>query len=486
MQRTIDLMFSKEILAILILVIFTFATLALPNKIAIVITGIVFVAFALVKPFESLLYLLIYVAIRPFLIEINPGLKLIGDIITFTLLIRLVIASKFNLRSLFTFKWFEITFFIFLIFGAAIGLKNGVSLSAVIFQIRTFLIMYLVYYFISRAKVPANWTGKFLWSSVLLGWILSLHGLVEKISIRQWLLPEYWKYMPLSAENMVRIYGLPGNPNSLALLMMFAIIAVIVLKMKDVSKKQSRLLNVSFVLFIGILLLTFSRGTLISAAVLGIVYIILSKQYTLIKKLALGGLAAFLLVYLPVTGAVKLVETLGVEAPKGSAGSLKERFGQTFDDKNLERMTANGRVFYLKKGFEIWKDYPITGAGFGTFGGAATIAYGSPLYENYGIDLSIYFENKIYSDNQYIQIIAETGAVGVILFAGFLLGMLGLFWKTRKSRFSQFMIALWLSTCASGVYYNIWELKIYTLIFFIILGIYAAHQKWYNNTISIK
>lgn len=486
MQRTVDSKLSKEIIAVLILVAFTFAALALPNKIAIVVTGLIFLGFAWAKPFESLLYLLIYVAIRPFLIEINPGLKLIGDIITFTLLLRLVIASKFNLRSLFTFKWFEFAFFAFLLFGAVIGLKNGVGLSAVIFQIRTFLIMYLVYYFISRAKLPENWTTQFLWTGVLLGWILTLHGLVEKISIRQWLLPEYWKYMPLSAENMVRIYGLPGNPNSLALIMMFAIIAVIVLKMNDLPKLHTRWLNVSFVAFIGILLLTFSRGTLISAAVLLIVYVILSKQFELIKKLAIGGVASLILVYLPVTGAVKLVETLGVEAPQGSAGSLSDRFGQTFDEKNLERMTSNGRVFYLKKGFEIWKDYPVTGSGFGTFGGAATIAYGSPLYENYGIDLSIYFENKIYSDNQYIQIITETGAIGVVLFAGFLLGMLGLFWKTRQSRLSQFMIALWFSTGVSGVYYNIWELKVYTLIFFMILGIYAAHQKWFTDKISIK
>lgn len=486
MQRSIDLKLSKEIIAVLILVSFTFAALALPNKIAIVLTGVIFLGFAWIKPFESLLYLLIYVAIRPFLIEINPGLKLIGDIITFTLLIRLVFASKFNLRSLFTFKWFEVAFFVFLLFGAAIGLKNGVGLSAVIFQIRTFLIMYLVYYFISRTKLPENWTRQFLWTGVILGWILTLHGLVEKISIRQWLLPEYWKYMPLSAENMVRIYGLPGNPNSLALLMMFAIIAVIVLKMKDLPKLHARWLSVSFIVFIGILLLTFSRGTLISAAVLAIVYIVLTKQYSLIKKLVIGGVASFLLVYIPVSGAVKLVETLGVEAPQGTIGSLSDRFGQTFDEKNLERMTSNGRIFYLKKGFEIWKDYPITGAGFGTFGGAATIAYGSPLYENYGIDLSIYFENKIYSDNQYIQIITETGAIGVALFAAFLLGMLGLFWKTRQSRFSQYMIALWFSTGISGVYYNIWELKVYTLIFFMILGIYAAHQKWFTNKISIK
>lgn len=48
-------------------------------------------------------------------------------------------------------------------------------------------------------------------------------------------------------------------------------------------------------------------------------------------------------------GAVKFVQTMGVEAPQGTVGTLKDRFGQTFEDKNIERMTSNGRVFYLKK-----------------------------------------------------------------------------------------------------------------------------------------
>src|SRR5690606_19291223 len=117
----------------------------------------------------------------------------------------------------------------------------------------------------------------------------------------------------------------------------------------------------------------------------------------LVKTLVLNGIAAIALVYFPVIGSVHLVQSLGVEAPEGIAGGIGDRLNQTLDDKNLERMTSNGRIFYIKKGLEIFSDYPVTGAGFGTFGGAATISYGSPIYEEYGIDLSIYFENKIYS-----------------------------------------------------------------------------------------
>ena len=75
--------------------------------------------------------------------------------------------------------------------------------------------------------------------------------------------------------------------------------------------------------------------------------------------------------------------------------------------------------------------------------------------------------------------IAETGAIGVVLFAGFLLGMLAMFWKERKTVFGKFMIAFWFATGFSGFYYNIWELKMYTMFYFLIFGTFASHTNQY-------
>ncbi|WP_431029144.1 O-antigen ligase family protein [Lysinibacillus sp. LZ02] len=481
MQRMKQSLLSKEVLTIVLLVAVTFLSLLLPSKIALIVTSLIFAIFAFIKPLQSVLYLLIYVAIRPLLVELNPGLKFIGDLITFILLIKLLIASRFDIKGLLNFKLFEWAFFFFLGVGSLVGYLNGVSIGAIVFQVRTFVIMYLVYYFLSRTVLPANWKEQLSWTAVGLGWLVSLHGLVEKISIRQWLLPEYWQYMPLSAENLQRIYGLPGNPNSLALIMMFTIIAVLFLKNLYKNMQYKWFLNISLVLFIGVLILTFSRGTLIAGAFFAITYLIFSRDWKLVKTLAIGWIAAFILVYYPVNASVSFVKYLGVEAPDGTVGSLADRFGQILDNKNVDRMVSNGRVFYIKKGFEIYQDYPVAGTGFGTFGGAATISYGSPIYADYGIDLSIYFENKIYSDNQYIQIIAETGTLGVILFAVYLLAMVALFWKQRHTRFGQMMIGLWIATGVCGAFYNIWELKVYTLIFFTIFAAFAVDHKFYKQ-----
>src|SRR5690606_15665586 len=158
------------------------------------------------------------------------------------------------------------------------------------------------------------------------------------------------------------------------------------------------------------------------------------------------GIAAIILIYYPVNLGVSFVAKLGVEPPEDPAGSIAGRFGETFNEQNLALMSESGRFFYIKKGFEIFKEYPVAGSGFGSFGGSATLSYGSPIYDHYGIRSDIYGGKYFYSDNQYIQIITETGIIGVILFAAFLLCMLAIFWKERKTTFGKFMIALWFAT----------------------------------------
>jgi len=472
---------KKDVLIFLIAIIFLSISALLPPFVAIILTSVFFVAFAFFRPFQSFIFLIIYVSVRPILIEFNSGLKLVGDIITFVVFIKLIISSKKDWKSLFYFKWFEWIFFAFLLFGSIIGLLNDVSIASVVFQIRTFVIMYFLYYVLSRSLLPDNWYPRIAWATVLISLVASIHGLVEKLSMRQLLLPEEWRYKMLSATNFVRIYGLPGNPNSLALLLIFGIISILFLQYIYKKQKYQLFLTINLVLFMGVLILTYSRGTWISAVVLGVVFILLSKQWLILKKLALAGVASFILVYLPVNFGVTFFQSLGLEAPEGGSGSIGGRFEETFNEENLALMSQSGRIFYLKKGFEVFSDYPITGSGFGTFGGSATLSYGSPIYDEYGIRSDIYGGKNFYSDNQYIQIIAETGIVGVLLFAGFLIGMLSIFWKQRKTAFGQFMIAFWIATGFSGFYYNIWELKLYTMFYFIIFGSFASYFNLYKK-----
>ncbi|MBM7607999.1 O-antigen ligase [Lysinibacillus composti] len=472
----------KEWLEIILAIAVLIAATLLPTSIALVSTTIFFILFAFFKPFQSLVVLIPYVIFRSFFTELNTGMKLIGDLITFIVLIRLLLLNIKHWKTWFHFKKFEWFFFLFLIFGAVIGYLNGVSVASIVFQVRTFIIMYLLYYILSRSKLPRNFFVKLAWITVFSGFVLFVQGIVEKLSLRSMWMPEAWSDKVLSSTNFVRIYGLVNNPNSLALVMFFAVSAAFFLRFVYQDGKYKVLLMISEVAFIGLLLLTLSRGTWISSFVFVLFFMLISRNWKILKQMVLTFLVALILVYFPVNFGVILSQYLGVENETNgevSSGGLSNRFKETIDSETIELMTQSGRLFYIKKGFEVLSDYPLTGAGFGTFGGSATLSYDSPIYEEYGIRSDIYGGKNFYSDNQYIQVIAETGAIGVLLFAGFLLTMLWMFWKDRKSTFAQYMFALWFATGFAGVVYNIWELKVYTMFYFMLFAIYVATRNLY-------
>ncbi|MER2108676.1 MAG: O-antigen ligase family protein [Solibacillus sp.] len=471
---------KQEWLEILLASFVLIAASILPAGFAQMATAVFFLLFAFFKPFQSLVILIPYVIFRTFFIELNDGMKLIGDLMTIVILLRLLLLNIREWKTWFYFKPFEWFYFIFLIFGAAIGYKNGVSVGAIVFQLRTFGIMYILYYIVSRSELPKNFFVKMAWITTISGYIIFFQGLVEKLSLRQLWMPEVWTQKVLSATNFVRIYGMLNNPNSLALVLFFAICAVFFLRFAY-QERYKWLFIVSQVAFMGMLMLTLSRGTWIAAATFVVFFMLLARNWKLLKRIAVSFVAAIILVYFPVNFTLTWLQSIGVEntqAPEGTGG-ISSRFSETFSDDTLELMNESGRLFYIKKGFEVLKDYPITGAGFGTFGGSATLSYDSPIYEEYGIRSDIYGGKNFYSDNQYIQVIAETGAIGVLLFAGFLLSMLWMFWRERKTLFGQYMFGLWFATGVCGVFYNIWELKVFAMFFFLIFGVFASMRKLY-------
>lgn len=120
---------KKEWLEIILAAAVMIAATLLPSTIALISTSIFFALFAFFKPFQSLVVLIPYVIFRSFFTEINTGMKLIGDLITFVVLFRLLLFNLKNWKTWFYFKKFEWFFFIFLVFGAIIGYFTGVSID---------------------------------------------------------------------------------------------------------------------------------------------------------------------------------------------------------------------------------------------------------------------------------------------------------------------------------------------------------------------
>lgn len=461
------------------------------------ITGLgasaVLALYALLSPKNGLLMLLLYFPTRPFLIEINPSLKMAGDLIILAAFANVAFTAirTGNFKSLFKFQIFEWAFFGFLAVGAISAFITGVAPGVIIFQVRAFVITYIVYYVVKRLDITKEDILKFLWTTFVMAIVLSLHGLVEKMSLRSYLMPEKWVGRSLSYNNRVRIYGLIDNPNVLAVYLSLAVMLTIYLK-QFVAGKTKLILNIGMILMFGIITLTYSRGTWIGFIIALAVYLAVSKNWQRTGKLFVAAVLSIILINIPVTQATNYFKNAGVgdniprnvtpEDPaeeEDQPSDEERRMKETFEMSTVELSKTTGRLFIVNKGFEIFKDHPAIGTGFATFGDSAAKGNGSPIYDDYGI------EHNIYSDNQYIQIIAQTGAAGVILFAVFLLGMLFFLWKKRKdTSLATAVLAVLIGVYVVGVLYNIWEDKTFTTYFFMMLAAIAHginYKGWGKN-----
>ncbi|HET7580158.1 MAG TPA: O-antigen ligase family protein [Bacillales bacterium] len=452
----------------------------LPYTVTGALITLAFGLYALFQPKNGMILLFLYFPIRPIVDEWNPALKGVGDLIIILVLIRVLYESRENWRSWFDFHWFEWGYFVFCAVGAVSAYLTGVSLTAIIFQIHAFILLYLVYYIIRRLPITKEDLTKFLWTVFLVALILCVQGLIEKISLRGALMPETWQALPLSAANRIRIYGMTGNPNALAIYLSFTFIMMMYLR-KHLQGAWYWVVNCGLVLFMGVWTLTYSRGTWLGTIVVMILYLLWTRNWRFLKPFFISLVIGVLLITIPANLIVGQIEQTQYGQQKRTVqsqydqreGSFSTRMTNTFNSTDISGSIEAGRLYFIMKGFHIYPESPVIGKGFGTYGDSATLSYGSPIYDSHGI------EWRFFSDNQYIEVIVETGAIGVILFAIFLLNMLYLIGRRRnESNLAPVLGCLLLAACLAGFYYNIWENNMFTLFYFAMLGLlFNFHKK---------
>jgi putative inorganic carbon (hco3(-)) transporter len=407
-----------------------------------------------------ILYLLIFIPIRPFLIVCNHGYKWIGIFIICILLIRIIVLNRNNIKTLFTFRYFELAFFAFCFFGTAIAFKNGVAIAAIIMQLHTFLLYYLMFFIIVRMNITKEDVFLFISTTFIVGTLMSIQGIIEKLSLRMWLLPHAWVNMKLAPTNWIRVYGLIGGPNEFALYLLISFILSLYL-LRFAKGRYKLSLYIGLVLTQTTFWLTYSRGAVLILIVFIPAYLILNKRFPNFKKIVAITLVSLLLFFM-VGKATNYIAGTNLGA---------KRFTEAFSKETLFMSSKDGRIFYVKKAVEILHDKPVTGYGFATFGSAATQTYSSPIYKKYGIKWNFY------SDDQYIEILAETGLIGFILILIFGYGISSNLLKYRKrSLVSPFVLYLLTALIVGGLVYNILENDVFMLYFFILLGILARSQ----------
>ena len=437
-----------------------------------VLTVLLF-AYSFYNPKNGILMLFVYIPIRVLIIEYNPGLSFVTDALVFGALFKVFWMNRKSLSSLFKFKLFEYAFFAFLAIGAVSALITGINIVNIIQQLRSFTIFYLVYYIVYRLQISrkdlVNLVWIFIWTSIL----VLLQAITEKLSIRNLFLPESWQAMALSAKNRVRIYGMLGNPNVLGIYLAFAFVLFYTAKQK-LSEFKPLYMEILNVLIIGILILTYSRGTWGGFLIAAIAFVLMTRKWKIGFDMVKYVAFALLFVVMPLNLLTNVIESTDIGAEKvsniqqfdvGGESGFSDRIGSTFSEDTVTGSQSSGRIFIVKKGFEVFMDHPVIGTGFATFGDSTTLSSSSPLYREYGIG------HNFYSDNQYIQIIVQTGVLGVIAFAVFLLSILVRFFKKHKESYIYTItISFLLGAYFMGLVYNLWESDIFTLSFFVLLA----------------
>ena len=197
-----------------------------------------------------------------------------------------------------------------------------------------------------------------------------------------------------------------------------------------------------------ILLVRLRSGTLRIAAILLIAFcfgtVLLVQQTATVVSLVVAGLAllAGLAIFRPVAPIRRnriwllvflavIAITYLVQAPSGPLNSI---VGLSADERSWigelwARNSGNVRSWDWWVGWEMFKDHPITGIGLGNYK-INFIPYKAIfLATPRGADYSFYIARAAQAHNEYVQVAAELGIVGLLALAGLLIVLPLTLWK---------------------------------------------------------
>ena len=257
-------------------------------------------------------------------------------------------------------------------------------------------------------RTAGDWKA-FFWFVMSFGFAVSLFGILQHLTFNGKL---YWF-------RELRFGGIPFGPyvnrNHFAGFAELVIpLALVPLVLGKIRRERRLLVAVFLVVQIGALLLSASRGGIISLscqAALLLLWLIAKRVRTLQLLLA-AGIAAL---------ALSLVYWLG-------AGQILQRFSAMH---SLE-ITAGKRASMRRDTFRIFLDHPVVGTGLGTL----QIVF--PRYETN-------YDGRVvnHAHNDYLEALAETGFLGAVSCAWFLFALFrGYLRRSRDSASASFPAAL--------------------------------------------
>ena len=307
------------------------------------------------------------------------------------------------------------------------------------------------------------------------------------------MIPNAWASSIVYKDNFARVYSVFNNPNTYAT---FIVLSFFLLNYLEYYK-DVKCYKFIYVLLLINLWLSASRSSMIILAMYILVYLILLIKNRNKSKL-LGLLIIVLISSICIFGISKMSNnyyfaTVVDKKPAGvidviinanghrhnnplnpnsnkynsdiiddiakrESGGLINRILSLFKGNIYDLSTKDGRIYKIMVGIKVFKDYPVIGSGFGTFGDSASLII-NPIdfYEKYDL------EDNFYSDNQYLTIIVECGILGTVLMAAFVISLII---KYRKNILKLTVVFCIMILC---LFYNTLEVQIAMFMFYLFL-----------------
>src|SRR6266700_4148663 len=275
----------------------------------------------------------------------------------------------------------------------------------------------LLFLAVQAFRTLQDWRG-FVWFGMVFGFFISIFGILQQLTFNgklYWFRKMHYGGIP---------FGPYANRNHFAGFAELVLpLALVPLVLGRVRRERWPVVSLFVVVGIGALFLSASRGGIVSFGVeLAVLAFAVVLRRTKGKQLLTG--AAVLLL------ALLMVSWLGV-------GQILQRFSSL---QSLET-TADKRASMRRDTWRIFLDHPVAGMGLGTL----QIVY--PPYETL-------YDGKIvnHTHNDYLEALAETGLLGGLCCAWFVVVLLRVSFKRLRQVGNSFAGALQLSglVAASG------------------------------------
>jgi O-antigen ligase len=298
---------------------------------------------------------------------------------------------------------------------------------------------YLLWFFIGsnlllnkdQARALINWL-------VILGTLVALHGVYQYIIGVP--IPENW--VDSTETVRTRVFSIVGSPNVLGSFLVLLLPVTLSQMLSARGRARKYLYALCLAPMALSLIFTFSRGAWLAMAGALIIYGLIYNW-----RILLGlALAAY-------------------TAPKFIPG-IADRIGYLLSPAYLISSTRAGRVARWNMAINKVKNNPLTGEGFGRFGGAVAARH---------------IPSSNYVDNFYLKTAAETGLIGIAALAWLLLNGVRCALNTYRRLTDPYLkglagglIAGLLGVLLHNGVENIFEVPMMSTYFWLLLGMTAA------------